>query len=228
MITILHGDNDSALHLDLFARLKAAKEKGIDVIRLDGKKIEVSSLETAIGTDALFAIAKLVVIDGLLSLPKGQHKNGLIDWITTHDAVDVNLILIEKKVLTAAQLKAFPKAKAVIFKLPAVLFQWLETFGTLPPDQALELFHQVLAREDVQLAFIMLIRQVRTLLAFAADGSYDGPPFLRGKVASQARFFSKEKLLALHSRLLIIDSEQKTGKDSLSLVQNLDLLLVSL
>src|SRR5260221_12151798 len=185
MISILHGDNEPHMHAELVKRITFAREKNVDVIRLDAKKIEITHLETAIGTDALFSTEKLINIDGIFSIPKSKRKDALIKWLQDHDAPEISIVLTEKKILTATQLKAFPLAKATVFKYPAILFQWLETVGTLPPTQSLEIFHQVMEREDSELAFIMLIRQVRTLLSFVADGVYDGPPFLRGKIASQ-------------------------------------------
>lgn len=228
MITILHGDNEPQVHAHVVEYMQAARKKNADVVRLDAKKIEITNLEIAIGTDALFAIEKTVVIDGLFSLPKSKRKDTLIEWLREHDTSEVFVILAEKKTLTATQLKSFPHAAAVVFKHPAILFQWLETFGTQPVAPSLEMLHKVLEREDAELAFIMLIRQVRILLSFVSDGVFDGPPFLRGKVASQARYFTKAKLLALHARLLELDEGQKTSKNTLTLAQNLDLLVAQL
>lgn len=228
MIFVFHGDNEPALHGELFKYIQTAKDRGVEVIRLDAKKIDVPILETAVGTDALFASDKLVVIDGLFSLLKSKRKDELMNWLKEHDAPTLSLFLTEKKTLTATQIKIFPSAQVKVFKYPAILFQWLESIGTVPPVRIIEMFHAVLEREDAQLCFIMLIRQVRTLVAYVVDGTFDGPPFLRGKIASQARQFSKEKILALHSTLLEIDLAQKTSRNVLSLDQNLDLILAEL
>src|SRR5258708_19571287 len=169
MITILHGDNEPQMHAELVKQMTTAREKSVDVIRLDAKKIEISNLETAIGTDALFSSEKLIVIDGLFSLPRSKRKDALTLCLQDRDAPEITLILTEKKTLTATQLKSFPSAKVTVFKYPAILFQWLETIGTIPPARALEVFHHVLYREDSDLAFIMLFRQVPTLLSFVSN-----------------------------------------------------------
>ena len=228
MIVILHGDNEALIHTEFVKYLDQARKDGKDIVRLDAKKVEISNLETAAGTDALFSLGKLVCIDGLFSLPKSKRKDGLIAWIREHDGADITFLLIEKKALTVPQLKSFPDAKATIFKYPAVLFQWLETIGTTSPARSLALFHAVLEREEAEVCFVMLIRQIRTLLAFVADGSYDGAPFLRQKIASQARHFSKDKLLALHGKLIELDEAQKKSRNVLSLSACLDLILVEL
>ena len=228
MITILHGDNEPQTHGVVVEQIASARQKGVDVVRLDAKKIEIGILETAIGTDALFAAEKLVIIDNLFSLPKSKRKDTLLEWIRTHDASELHILLVEKKTLTATQLKSLPQAAVIIHKHPAILFQWLEAVGTQSPIKELEMLHAVLEREDAELVFIMLIRQIRTLLSFVCDSVFDGPPFLRGKVASQARHFTKTKLLMLHARLLELDEGQKTSKNTMSLAHNLDLLVVEL
>lgn len=205
--------------------IQSAQTQGFEVVRLSAKRITLGDLESAIGMDALFATKKAVIIDGLFSLPRGKFKDSLVAWIKEHDSPEVELILTEKKALTATQIKSLPQAKAQLFKYPAVMFHWLEGIGVLPPAKSIVLLHQVLEREEEQFAFIMLIRQVRTLLAYVCDGVYEGSPFGRGKVASQARHFTKARLLVLHSQLLELDIKQKSSQLTMPLAANLDLIL---
>lgn len=228
MLTIIHGDDEVKIHACLVGKLEESKKKGIEVIRLAGKGLSIENLENAIGTQELFASEKLVVIDGLLSLPKSKLKEELLGWVKTHDSDTVHVILIEVKILTATQLKQLPDASVTVFKVPVLLFQFMETIGLVSAPKAITLFHGILVTQDPEFVFVMLIRQVRMLLAFVADGTYDGPPFGRQKLTKQAAVFTVEKLLVLHRKLLEIDSRQKTSKNSLSLVQEIDLLLTDL
>lgn len=228
MITIFHGDNEVLLQDTLVREIENARKRHADIVRLDGKKAELSDLERSIGTDVLFSSEKLVIVERLFSLPKSKRKDALFSWMREHSTPETALFLIEKKLLTATQLKVVPEAKVVAFKHPKVLFQLMESLGTLPPAKMLPLFHAVLEREDVEFVFIMLIRQVRVLLSFVSSGTFDGPPFLRAKLAFQAKHFTKEKLLVLHSQLLYLDEQQKTSKNPLPLAHNLDLVLVQM
>ncbi len=225
MITILHGDHEIKISEEVFKLIQTAQSNNVEVVRLNAKKITTGDLETALGMDALFASKKAVFIDGLFSLPRSKFKDSLIAWIKEHDSLETDLYLIEKKALTATQLKSLPTAKQQVFKYPALLFSWLENIGVVPSANSMETLHKILEREEEQFVFIMLIRQVRTLIAFVFDGVYEGPPFLRAKVASQARHFSKEKLLAFHSQLLDLDEKQKSSQLTMSLTANLDLIL---
>jgi DNA polymerase III delta subunit len=224
---ILHGDHETALYTEISSQLEKAKKEGRDIVRLDGKKLTIFDLERALGTDALFANKKLVIIERFLSSTRSKAKDALIAFIQKLDNPETEIVFVEPKILTALQLKAFPKAIQKQFKYPPVLFTWIESIGIKNRVEVLSLFHTALEQEDAYICFAMLIRQVRILLSFK-DGSYAGPPFLRAKVDKQARGFSLEKLLHLHTRLLEIDEGEKTSTSSLSLPQNLDLLLAEL
>lgn len=228
MLTILHGDDTVSLHKELVRLLQQAKSFGRPILRLSAKGLARAELETAIGTQELFTPAKTVVIEKLLSLPKGKNKDALVSFVSSHTSPETDLILIEEKLLTPAYIKQFPKATIRSFKLPAVLFTWLDALGVAPASTTVSLFHQVLQTQDVEFCFVMLVRQIRLLLQFVADGTYTGPPFGRTKIAAQAKHFSLKKLLALHERLLTIDIGQKTSRSVRTLTQEIDLLLLEI
>ncbi len=225
MITVLHGGHEVKIAQEIFRIIQDFHVRGVEVIRLGAKKLTLGDLETSVGTQTLFSTQKLVVIDGLFSLPKSKKKDELLHWLRDHDREDMTIYLLEKKALGVTAQKIFPKANFKLFKYPAVLFAWLESIGAIPASKSLELFHEVLKREEVELCFVMLVRQVRLLLGFIADGTYDGPPFFRTKLSSQARHFTQEHLLSLHSELLDLDEKVKTSSLSMPLAANLDLIL---
>lgn len=225
MIKILHGDHEVKIHEALVKLMERARASGVSITRLNAKNLDLAKLETALGTETLFSVGKLIIIDDLLTLPKSKKKESLISWIENHVSDSIQLVLVEKKTLTALAQKQFSKAECLLFKYPNQLFIWLESLGGILPARNFTLFHAVLEREAPELIFVMLVRQIRILIAFVADGVYEGNPYLRSKIVAQAKHFSLNKLLSIHARLLEIDIEQKTSASALTLVQNLDLLL---
>lgn len=231
MFTILHGDDSVKLQSHLRLLVTQASEKHIPITRLLAKDLSLSDLEIALGTQELFASEKLIIIEGLHSLPKSKRKEELLEKIKfqiPNSNDQTHIICVENKTLTATQLKSFQTAKVMAFKLPVIVFQFIESIGIMGHMEAITRFHQVLEHQDAEFVFVMLIRQIRMLLAYIADGVYDGPPFGRSKIERQAKKFSLEQLLLLHKTLLDIDVRQKTSKTVLTLTQEIDLFLASL
>lgn len=229
MLTILHGDDEVKVHDALVREIEVAKDRQVQVVRLSGKGLSISDLENALGTQELFASEKLVVIDGIFSLPKSKNKDELLQWIGNRpQASEISVILVEGKIVTPTQLKNFPNAKVLVFKIPMILFQFTESIGTINSMPAISRFHEVIVTQDPEFVFVMIIRQIRTLIGFVADHTYEGPPFGRQKVERQARAFTLEKLLRLHAQLGDIDFRQKTSRNSLTMIQEIDLWLASI
>lgn len=225
MFTILHGDDEMQVHKELARLISQAKQRGEQVVHLAAKEITIPDLESTIGTQELFAAEKLVVIDRLHSLPKSKRKDELIDWIAAQKSDVTHIVFVENKILTPTMLKNFATAQVQLYKLPSLVFTFIDALGTQPSHRLITMFHQIIATQDTEFVFTMIVRQVRILIAFVADGVYEGPPFGRSKIQKQSQAFSLEQLLALHSKLLHIDQRQKTSRASLTLAQEIDLLL---
>lgn len=228
MFTILHGDHEVAVSTERSKIISVARQAGKDVVFLDGKKLAAQDIAIALGSDALFAAEKLIVIDRFFIIPKGARREECVTLLTKDVSSSIDILLCEMKPLTAIQAKVFPSATIRPFMLPKLLFAWVEGVGSVPLARSLEQFHAVLEHEDAFVCWSMLIRQVRFLLAFACDGTCLGAPFMRAKLQSQARAFSLEKLKALHTKLLLIDERQKTSGSKLTLTQEIDLFLAEL
>ncbi|MEP7167494.1 MAG: hypothetical protein ABI758_05960 [Candidatus Woesebacteria bacterium] len=228
MQTILHGDDEIKTHTELARLVDEAKKRGVQILHIEAKGVTIPDLESSIGTQELFASEKMVIVDRLHSLPKSKSKDELIEWIASQKSTTVHIVFVESKVLTPTQLKKFPESQALLFKLPGLLFHFVETLGIQSSSTLITTFHQVLNTQDVEFVFTMIVRQIRILIAFVADGTYEGPPFGRQKIQTQARSFSLDGLLSIHKKLLEIDTRQKTSRASLSLAQEIDLLLTEL
>jgi hypothetical protein len=232
---ILHGENTTQSRNQLFAAISAAKQGNMQIVQVDAKSLDRVLLEHILGSDSLFAEEKLAIISELHTLPKSKRKDELIEMLAQHAAgtgTTTEIILWEKRDLTATMLKKFPTAKLEHFKLSSTLFTWLDTISgqkSAPHmTKMIELFHKAVITDGDFLCFSMLIRQARLLIQ-AKEGQVGSmPPFMIGKLKKQTETFSLPQLLSLHHKLLIIDATQKTSQSRLNLTQELELLLVTL
>jgi len=74
----------------------------------------------------------------------------------------------------------------------------------------------------------MLARQTRMLIEVRESGTMTGAPWMVQKIKRQGQSFSLQQLLKIHHQLLEIDLHQKTSTNTLSLDQELDLLLLNM
>lgn len=227
MITILHGENLVASREKLVELLESAKEKNFTIDRFDAKNLSRAELETKLVKQDLFGSKRLVVVEGLHSLPRSKQKKQLLELI---QAAEIELILWEKRDLTKTMLKKFPQAEIHHFKLSNALFNWLDSLrgdGRQLQDQ-LKKLHLALEREDAYLCFIMLARQLRLLIQLKEGNRPPGAPWMINKLEKQAETFTLSQLLKLHQELIKIDQAHKTSASQLTLAQELDLLLINL
>jgi DNA polymerase III delta subunit len=225
MITVLHGEKHIASRNELAKRVALAESQGFSVRRYDAKKLDRPLLESALGTNELFAPKTTVVIEELSSLPKSKKKDELISMISSA-AVDV--LLWERKLLTMTQLKPFAGAQIQAFKTSPGVFIWIDSLRPNNLVQMLDLLRKAVDQDGAEMCFIMLMRQIRLLLQAKDGGQLKIAPFMIGKVQKQASVFQIENLLSLHKELLAIDLAQKTSTMNLSLHDTLAHLMLRL
>jgi DNA polymerase-3 subunit delta len=117
------------------------------------------------------------------------------------------------------------------------IFDFVDALGTRNRQLAAREFHRLLADQDVQSIFGMIVRQFRLLVQsrevvdrgggkqeiVAALGVH---PYVGEKLALQARQFSQAQLDGIFHRLLMIDSGLKMGEVSIDL--SVDLLIAEI
>ena len=114
------------------------------------------------------------------------------------------------------------------------IFEFVDALGNRDRKKAMKEYHRLLADQDPQRVFGMIIRQFRLLLLSREILDQNGGetditsrlkthPYVSRKIASQARQFSQAQLEGIYHRLLDIDSDLKTGVMSGDL--NVDLLI---
>lgn len=225
MITILHGEHVVASRNELTKRLGFAGANGFSVKRLDGKHLDVVTLEASLGTQDLFTPRVLVVIEDMFSLPKSKKKDELIALI--HKAT-VEVLLWEKKTLTATQVKPFVGATILPFKTSLAVFAWLDMLRPDNLSQMVRAFGKAADQDGAELCFAMLCRQIRLLLQVKDGGQPTLAPFMVGKLQKQASYFSMDQLLKMHTQLLEIDESVKTSSSLLGLREQMVQLLIDL
>ena len=233
---ILHGENTVQSRNQLFKYISVAKEAGKSILNMDAKALDLVALEQVLGNESLFAEQKVVIITELHTLLKSKKKDELIEMVAKAAAQSetsaIEIILWEKRDLTATMLKKFPVAKTEQFKLSSTLFSWLDNLtgqkNSIQVKKMLELFQKAVQSDGDFMCFSMLIRQIRLLIQ-AKEGNVVGlPPFMIGKLKKQSESFSFPQLLTIHHKLLLIDIAQKTSQSRLNMTQELELLLATM
>jgi len=225
-MTILHGDNQFRSRQKLGNLIDEWRTKGADLSRLDAKRMTRSELENTLAQTSLFGTEKLIVIEGLFSLPRSKNKDELVELALKSE---LPLIIWEPKSITPAQLKKLSGQNIENFKLSSSLFKWLESLrgDRQNQSQSHQLFQDAIDKEGEWICMSMLTRQIRLLIQAKDGGQIKAPPFVISKLKNQTQTFSLAKLLDFHRNLLTIDLNQKTGVSSNSLTQELDILLLT-
>ena len=225
-MTIIHGDNTIKSRQALIELLSQHKIKGREVVTISARSLTPAQLEQSIGGQSLFGTQKVVVVEELHSQADSAKRKQLVAQLAESSA---EIILWEKRLLTATMLKKLGKAQVETFKASSILFSWLDGLGQkgAVKNQLVQL-KDICAQESAQFCFSMMCRQIRLLIAAKDDGQVKGAPFIVSKLKRQAQHFTLPKLLQLHSRLLQIEFAQKRALSKLSMEQQLDLFVLDL
>lgn len=228
MITLIHGDLVEASRAEL-VRLKAAVS-GKEVRQLDGRTIDETQLTQALESHSLFGTDTVVVIEQLFGkLGKKTKVIAALSAILTNAATTVDIILWEDKEIGATVIKSLGTPVVKLYKTPQVLFQFLDGIAPRSTARLLPMYAKLLEANVAEVVFAMIIRRIRQLIQL-----HDGvtPEGLAGwqasRLTAQARLFTMEKLVAMHSALTDIDIAVKTGASPFSLAKQIELFIISL
>jgi len=231
MITILHGDNVVASRRVLNEKIEEAKGKRVaEVVRLDGKKVELSEIKQAMESTSLFGGERMVVIENLLTRPKSKALSEIGEYFGQQKPVASNqTILWEGKSLTPTSLKLFGPGKTEIleFKPAAVIFKLTDAIRPGNAGELLTLLKECVKADSVEMVFYMLSRQIRLLLQ-SESNDFKMAPWQMTKIKNQRSKFKNEKILRIHEQLLLIDERVKTGQSQLGLEGELEMLLLKI
>lgn len=222
---LIHGDDQVESREFLSEQVNQAKAKDKEIIRFEGKEVSFEQLQQALEAKWLLGKEKFVVVENLLiNSPSKQ----VITYLAKSQPK--NLIIWEGREIKQSQIDKL-KTKAKLFKLPLVIFKFLDSFLPGNSRQSLNLLSQAVGQASAENVFYMLGRQIRYLIIaheLGQKGLSDLHPYQQQKIASLAKKFQLGQLLTLHRKLLYIDWQQKTGQAPMNLSAQLDLLVASL
>jgi len=228
MLKIIHGENQVASRKKLVELIEQAKKQNKEIVNLNAEKIDRAKLESALLSESLFGHEKLLVIEGLYSLPKSKKKDEFISLISS---ASIEIILWDKKLLTKTDLKKLPaELENYEFKITPKMWSFLDNLSTNPKakNAMIKLFKESVEGDSAEFVFLMIARQIRILIQIKENNPPKMAPFMLNKLNKQAKEFSLNKLLDLHQKLYLIDQKQKQSTGLLSLESELDLFLFNM
>ncbi|MEK7502363.1 MAG: hypothetical protein AAB609_02465 [Patescibacteria group bacterium] len=231
MITIIHGDatNESR---EYFLKIRTTFQ---NLLSLEGQNITADVLINFFSGGNLFFEEKNLAIENLLSKNKaGKNLDGLVAILNEHEGKS-NIIMWEEKEVSQKNLSLFPKASIQIFKIPKLIFNFLDNLKPGNGENLILIFQKLLENTPVEIILYMMVRQLRFLIAVSSSDKSDTieelgkmAPWQKGKLERQAVFFGQGRLINLYDKLYNIDLSGKTGALSMPLADAIDFLLLDI
>jgi len=227
-ITVFSGEDFVSSRKAYTEYLGQLREKDFELIVISGKDLTKESLTGVLGSPSLFGKKKALSIENFLSLPKSQEKESLIKFLLTF--LEGEVVFWEVKEISKTEKEIFPSASVIKnFKLPEVLFSFLEQISPGRPEENLKSFQSAILQTDANFLFLMFVRQVRQLImAKSSRWLETQSPWLRVKIQKQSQKFSLEELKSIYQKLLQIDYQQKTSSSPLDLKSSLEVLIAEI
>lgn len=219
-IIIIHGDDTEKSYHRLGELIKTAKKRGWEIDRLSVNSLNLSE---KVSSDSLFKKNRLFIMERLFKTKKSE-----IEWLKkNNERLQGNLVVFHEGTLTKTFLSSLPKTKRIEeFKLPRIIFKFLESFYPGNEKNSITLLHQVLKEEAPEFVLALLARHLRDLVKIKnEEGSLGYPDWRVGKLKFQAGKFNKKSLKKIIGSLSEADVKSKTSKTPLAF--SLDLLIVT-
>ena len=216
---ILHGEDVSASRKRLIEIIDKAKLDDLEIFEFGNENINLTSLMQAVESQSLFGQERLIVIEGLVKLSDGIKK-----YLSVQN--QSNIVIWEGKKLSAAQIKSLGKSQAQEFKLPQLLFTFLDGIGIREKQSLMKLLEDLLTQQNGDLVFALYHRRLRHLLLVA--NKVDEMLALEklagwqlGKLSNQAKKIGAEKIDRNYKKCFEYDLARKSGKTSLEIDRQL-------
>lgn len=230
MITIIHGDDIGASRIVL----NEIRSNYPDSQLVDGNSVTVTDLTQIMAGGDLFNTQKSVIIEHFYAKRKALKEFEALVAIVSEQALTHDIFLWEGKELDKRALSLFKHATVRTYKLPQILFLFLDSIKPQQGKFLVQTYHKLLEHTEAELLFFMLIRQIRLLLALVQKSTEQidelkrMAPWQLSKLQKQAATFSPEQLIALHTQLYELDNAMKTGNLSMPISSALDILLLAI
>lgn len=195
---------------------------------MDGQSIDASALVQSLESTSLFGGETLVVIERLFG-KLGRQQKKIEELCRILSKATGDIVLWEDKEIGVTVIKHLGTPTIRLFKLPVLIFQFLDG---MKPGQAmhlLTLFAALTATEAPELVFAMLVKRLRLLIQIS-DGV--SPPGAAGwqltRLTTQAKSFTMSELVRLYEDLGDAEYAVKSGQSPFSLTQLLEQWILTL
>jgi len=218
-IIVLHGDDTQKSYLRLKKFIDTARERSWEIEFIDDPTI---NFEEILSGNSLFGNERIFILRNVKKVSKKQFE-----WMNkNYKNLSGNLIIYNEGTLGVTVLKELPKdSKIEEFKLPVLLWNFLDRIAPGNPSNTLVTFHKIIEKSPPEFVFTLIARQIRDLYWIKADPNSSAFPSWRAsKLKSQASLFTIEKLQTLLNELSLLDIKVKSSKTDL--VSSLDLLII--
>lgn len=225
-VMIFSGD-DTVSSREAYVDQIEILKKEYEIESVNAKDIDETLLENIFGAKDLFGKTRVLVTENFFSGQKSKIKDAVIDKIFSISPG--SMVDWEEKDISKTDKDKLGKSAVVKnFKLPVLLFKFLDSLSPVGKTQDLQGFSQLAQNVEAGLIFSMIVRQFR-LMILAIDGEDDAVPvWQKTKIKNQASRFGLKKLKKIHKKLLEIDFKQKTSSSPFSLLSELELLLAGI
>jgi DNA polymerase III delta subunit len=218
-IIVLHGDDELRLHSRLKKFIGIARQRSWEVTYFDNPNL---SFEEVLSGSSLFGYERFFILSDVRKLGKKE-----VSWLNKKYAnLSGNLVVYNKGFISSALLKSLPRStKVEEFKLPVLIWKFLESFIPGNSKSSIKAFHKIIEKDPPEFIFSLIARHFRDLYWVKVDSASTSFPLWKVvKLKSQAAKFTDQRLREIISLLADIDMEVKTSKADL--VSSLDLLIL--
>ncbi|HVT01703.1 MAG TPA: hypothetical protein VHE53_05775 [Patescibacteria group bacterium] len=224
MIYLIAGEDEINSRKKLTDLLVGKK----NIIRLDGKKAQLSTVLDAFVAKDLFSVERNVVVENFSKIkPQKEFYEKILE---TESDKTLNLFLWEGDTLDTKTKNALKAIKQFNYSFPKFYFAFLDSFSP-NSKESVHLLHEVLKTLEAEQVLYGLIKRVRQLLALKSSNYGSFSEFLKmqswqlGKLRSQSNLWSEEELKDKFLELIELDEKMRTSGLTMSLADHLDIIL---
>jgi len=230
MITIIHGDDISSSRIFL----NEVRSKHLNSQLVDGNSLTVTDLTQIMTGGDLFNTEQTIIIEHFYARRKSLKEFAALVELLSEKALEHEIFIWEGKELDKKALSLFKHVTIKTYKLPQILFLFLDSIKPGQGVTLVQIYHKLLKHTEAELLFFMLIRQIRLMLALVHKSSEQidevkrMAPWQLNKLQKQAAIFSPRQLRSIHTQLYMLDKGMKTGTLSMPLRSAIDILLLDI
>lgn len=226
MFTLLHGDNTEGSRTELI--LLKTRFLDREIREINGRTASLTQLIQALESSSLFGTGVLVIVERLLG--SLGRKTSLIkeyaEVFSGHHG-ESDIILWEDKEIGAGTIKLLgPRLEIRVFKTSPIIFRFLDTIRPGGKGQSLVLLTQSLDKDVPERIYSLLVKRIRQLIMAKEGIIPEGiQSWQAGRLTSQAKLFTMEKLQDMHTKLHRYETSLKSGLSPYTMEQILKLFI---